>query len=112
MELDNCRIDNVLRKTIRDFVWSRHNDMKGTERAIKFCGRQKDYEEADALADSYFNIIKLKLGRDWELIDDYNSHLNAMFDVRLDAEYLRGVTDAFAVFRALLCEDERRRAAC
>ena len=112
MELDNCRIDNVLRRTIRDFVWDRHSDVKGLERAIKFCGRQKDYEEADAMADHYFEIIRLKLGDEWRLLDDYTSYLNTTYDVKLDAEYMRGVMDAFAVFRTLLAEDDRRRAAC
>ena len=112
MELDNCRISGALRESLVDFMAARREHKGEERRAIRFCGREKDYDDAVFLGNQYFEIIRVMLGSRWELIDEFNSQKNIQCDVLLDAEYMRGVTDAFAVFRALLCEDERRKAAC
>lgn len=112
MELDNCRIDATLRDSIREFMWSRRDKRNGLKRGITFIGRGREYGKALGLSEHYFEIIKLKLGPQWNLIDDYTSYKNLECDILCDAEYMRGVMDAFAVFRTLLAEDDRRRAAC
>lgn len=111
MELDNCRIDATLRDSIKEFMWSRRDKRNGTKRGIAFIGREREYKKALGLSEHYFEIIKLKLGPWWDLLDDYTSYKNLECDILCDAEYMRGVSDAFAVFRALLCEDDRRKAA-
>ena len=103
----------ALNDSIREVIFSRQTTREDFHRAIMLTGMMKEYRQQKELCEHYYEILKAELpSYSWYELDGYMSAQNGVAAIENEAEYRRGVMDAFHVFRMLLKEDDRRCASC
>ena len=99
----------ALNDSIRSFIFSRQATLEDFKRAIMLTGMMTEYKQQKKLCEHYYEILKAELPPYcWHELDEYTSARNGVSAIENEAEYRRGVMDAFHIFKMLLKEDERR----
>lgn len=102
----------ALEEAIRDFIYARQEEPEKNYAARLNGKAAVEYQRQWILIDSYQDILNTLLPNERHEIDALVSALNGVAAIVAEAEYRRGVMDAFHILRNLLNADDRRRASC